>query len=127
MSFVYLSIGSNIGDRIGYIKKALVALSKLPKTKITKISSLYETEPYGRKEQPWFVNIVVEMFTELSPVEHQPFDARLKINNQIRSRYIFLKQTNEHLVEFKFITFQINMSKDFIFVKDIICYQILMK
>ena len=89
MSFVYLSIGSNIGDRIGYIKKALVALSKLPKTKITKISSLYETEPYGRKEQPWFVNIVVEMFTELSPVElfKKCKSIEAKLGRQVRERW----------------------------------------
>ncbi len=69
MPSAYLGIGSNIGDKISYIKKSLVVLSKLPKTKITKVSSLYETEPYGRKEQPWFVNIAVEIFTELDPIE----------------------------------------------------------
>ncbi|MEN3039274.1 MAG: 2-amino-4-hydroxy-6-hydroxymethyldihydropteridine diphosphokinase [Candidatus Kryptonium sp.] len=69
MPIAYLGIGSNLGDRIKYIQRALVALSKLPRTKITKISSLYETEPYGRKDQPWFVNIVAEIFTELSPFE----------------------------------------------------------
>ncbi|CUU10014.1 2-amino-4-hydroxy-6-hydroxymethyldihydropteridinediphosphokinase [Candidatus Kryptobacter tengchongensis] len=69
MSVAYLGIGSNLGDRIKYITRALVALSKLPKTRITRVSSLYETEPYGRKDQPWFINIVVEIFTELSPFE----------------------------------------------------------
>lgn len=69
MSVAYLSIGSNLGDRIKYITRALVALSKLPKTKITRVSSFYETEPYGKKEQPWFINIVVEVHTELTPFE----------------------------------------------------------
>ncbi|MCS7228464.1 MAG: 2-amino-4-hydroxy-6-hydroxymethyldihydropteridine diphosphokinase [Candidatus Kryptonium sp.] len=69
MPVAYLGIGSNLGDRIKYIQRALVALSKLPRTKITKISSLYETEPYGKKDQPWFINIVVEILTELSPFE----------------------------------------------------------
>jgi 2-amino-4-hydroxy-6-hydroxymethyldihydropteridine diphosphokinase len=69
MPLAYLGLGSNIGNRIGYIRKSLVALSRLPKTKITKVSSLYETEPYGKKEQPWFINIVVEISTELSPLE----------------------------------------------------------
>ncbi len=69
MPFAYLGLGSNIGNRIEYIKKALVAISKLPKTKITKISSLYETEPYGIKEQPWFINLAVEISTELKPDE----------------------------------------------------------
>lgn len=69
MPLAYLGVGSNIGNKIGYIRKSLVALSKLPKTKITKVSSLYETEPYGKKGQPWFINIVVEVFTELSPFE----------------------------------------------------------
>ncbi len=69
MYIAYLGIGSNIEDRISYIKKALVALSKLSKTKITKISSLYETEPYGKKDQPWFINLVVEISTELTADE----------------------------------------------------------
>ncbi len=69
MPLAYLGLGSNIGNKIGYIRRSLVALSRLPKTKITKVSSLYETEPYGKKEQPWFINIVVEILTELSPLE----------------------------------------------------------
>jgi 2-amino-4-hydroxy-6-hydroxymethyldihydropteridine diphosphokinase len=69
MPLAYLGIGSNIGDRISYIKKALVAISKLTKTKITKISSLYETEPYGRKDQPWFINLALEISTELNADE----------------------------------------------------------
>ncbi len=69
MPLAYLGLGSNIGNRIGYIRRSLVALSRLPKTKVTKVSSLYETEPYGKKEQPWFINIVVEVSTELSPLE----------------------------------------------------------
>lgn len=69
MPLAYLGIGSNIGNKIGYIRRSLVALSRLPKTKITKVSSLYETEPYGKKEQPWFINVVVEISTELSPLE----------------------------------------------------------
>ncbi len=69
MPLAYLGLGSNIGNRIGYIRRSLVALSRLPKTKVTKVSSLYETEPYGKKEQPWFINIVVEVSTELGPLE----------------------------------------------------------
>jgi deoxyguanosine kinase len=69
MPTAYIGLGSNIGDRISYLKKALNLISKLPKTKITKISSLYETEPYGRKNQPWFINLVIEISTELNPME----------------------------------------------------------
>lgn len=67
--FFILSIGANIGDRIGNIKKSIEMLSKIAGTEISSISSYYETEPVGFKEQPWFINIAVSGYTTLSPLD----------------------------------------------------------
>lgn len=67
--FFLLSIGSNIGDRIKNIKKSIEMLSKIAGTIISRISSFYETEPVGFKEQPWFINIAVSGYTTLSALE----------------------------------------------------------
>ena len=59
---VYLSLGSNIGDRE---KNLRLAMDELPHAgvAITKVSSLYETEPVDLREQPWFLNCAVEAET----------------------------------------------------------------
>lgn len=67
MNKVYLGIGTNIGDRIQNIKDALDAIAHLPSTTVTKISSVYETEPWGYTEQDNFYNICIEIETGLSP------------------------------------------------------------
>jgi 2-amino-4-hydroxy-6-hydroxymethyldihydropteridine diphosphokinase len=59
----YLSLGSNVGDREGNLRKAIGRLSVL------RISPIYETEPVDHTDQPWFLNLVVEAETELSPHE----------------------------------------------------------
>ena len=69
MAVVYIGIGSNLGDRLSFIEKALREIAKLPKTKLVKISSVYETEPYGKKDQPLFLNLVAEIETEIEPKE----------------------------------------------------------
>lgn len=63
---VYLSLGSNLGDRRAQIENALSLLQK-EGVRIVKRSSLYETEPVGMVEQPWFLNCVVKAQTDLSP------------------------------------------------------------
>jgi GTP cyclohydrolase-4 len=67
MATVYLGVGSNLGDRRQNLAKALQAISK--KARVEKVSSIYETEPVGFKEQPFFLNAVCCVSTELSP-EH---------------------------------------------------------
>ena len=67
MSKVYLGIGTNIGDRIQNINDALDAITHLPSTNVTAVSSLYETEPWGYTDQDNFYNICIEIETELSP------------------------------------------------------------
>jgi len=63
----YLLLGSNIGDRRKNIENALLAIGE--KNKIVKVSSLYETESYGYKDQPYFINCCCKIETKFSPRE----------------------------------------------------------
>jgi 2-amino-4-hydroxy-6-hydroxymethyldihydropteridine diphosphokinase len=65
MSKIYLGLGTNLGDTESNLEQALNFLSE--KITIIKKSSLYETEPVGFKDQPWFLNMVVEAETGLAP------------------------------------------------------------
>jgi 2-amino-4-hydroxy-6-hydroxymethyldihydropteridine diphosphokinase len=63
---VYLSLGSNLGDRGANLREAIGRLSELGT--ITARSSLYETEPVEMEDaQPWFLNCAIGMETELGP------------------------------------------------------------
>lgn len=63
---VYVSIGSNLGDRQAFLRRAVEALDASPMVEVRKISSLYETEPVGFKEQPDFLNAAVEIECAMS-------------------------------------------------------------
>jgi 2-amino-4-hydroxy-6-hydroxymethyldihydropteridine diphosphokinase len=63
---VYLSLGSNLGDRAKNLRDAIAALRRAG-VDVTRISSMYETEPVDYLDQRWFVNIAVEAETELAP------------------------------------------------------------
>ncbi len=65
---VFIGIGSNLGNRREHYQKALSYITALPKTRIVKTSSLYETEPHG-DAQNWYVNGVIEIETEFSPTQ----------------------------------------------------------
>lgn len=67
MARIFLGLGSNLGDREKNINLALEKLGQVGK--VHKVSSLYETEPVGYKDQPWFLNLVAEFETKLSPQE----------------------------------------------------------
>jgi 2-amino-4-hydroxy-6-hydroxymethyldihydropteridine diphosphokinase len=75
---VYLSLGSNVGDREANLRAALEKLAALGE--ITAVSAYYETEPLEYLAQPWFLNCTVAMATDLMPrqllallqkIEHQ--------------------------------------------------------
>lgn len=68
MKTVYLGIDSNLGDRIGYIQQAVKMLEDNGVV-LLETSSFYETEPFGKKDQPWFINTVVKIKTNLNPYE----------------------------------------------------------
>ncbi|MBI5050958.1 MAG: 2-amino-4-hydroxy-6-hydroxymethyldihydropteridine diphosphokinase [Nitrospirae bacterium] len=68
MPIVYLSIGSNLGSREKNCEKAVELLTEKG-VKVLKRSSMIETEPWGLKEQPDFINMAVEIETALAPEE----------------------------------------------------------
>lgn len=63
----YLGLGSNLGDRLGHLRRAVELLRAHPDIRITGVSSIYETAPVGPVEQPDFLNMVVAAETTLSP------------------------------------------------------------
>ena len=65
LNSIYLSLGSNIGDRTDNLTKAIVELSK--KMKIVKLSSIYETEPLLFENQNSFLNMILEVDYKGSP------------------------------------------------------------
>lgn len=69
MAIVYLSLGSNIGDRVGFIQQATSLLSANENINIVATSSFYETEPWGMESENWFVNAVMQITTSLAPEE----------------------------------------------------------
>lgn len=68
MSIVYISIGSNLGDREENCKQALRLLQGSG-ILIKKQSLMYETEPWGVKDQPKFINMAIEVETDKKPEE----------------------------------------------------------
>lgn len=81
MAIVYLSLGSNKDDRIGYIQQANLQLGMLDGVEIIRTSAFYETEPWNMKSENWFVNAVVELKTTLTP--HQLLEQCQRIEKQL--------------------------------------------
>lgn len=65
---VYLSLGSNLGDREENLRRACEAL-EIQHVHILKRSSIYETEPQDVPNQRWFLNMVVECETRCFPIQ----------------------------------------------------------
>ena len=62
---VYLSLGSNLGNRQGNLDQALKLLSQ--RMQVGKVSSIYDTEPVGNANQPRYLNLVCEVKTRVAP------------------------------------------------------------
>lgn len=69
MHKVYLSLGSNIGDKVDYLDKAVDIIKKNRDIHKVRVSSYYQTDPVGYLDQDVFVNIAVELETDLSPYD----------------------------------------------------------
>lgn len=67
MAIIYLSLGSNVGNTRENLQEAINKIKE--HVEVLKISSYYETEPVGYKDQDWFLNIAIEGETNLSPTE----------------------------------------------------------
>ncbi len=61
----YIAIGSNTGDPVRNCLEALDRIRDCERISVLRRSSLYRTEPVGRRDQPWFINAVVEIRTTL--------------------------------------------------------------
>lgn len=81
MAIAYLSLGSNKGDRIGYVQQAAVLLGSNDNISIVRTSAFYETEPWNMNTKNWFVNAVVEIKTQYSP--HELLDVCQRTERQL--------------------------------------------
>jgi len=68
MKIVYLSLGSNVGEREQHLRTAVARLAA-PDLNVLRTSPIYETEPVDYTEQRWFLNLVVEAETKLFPMQ----------------------------------------------------------
>lgn len=84
----YLSLGSNLGDRASHIEQA-ISLLQGPDLKVLRRSSLYDTEPRDFPNQPWFLNIVIEVDTQLFP--RQLLSRIHKIESQLGRKRLIQK------------------------------------
>ena len=65
---VVRALGSNLGDRIGYLERALKLITKNPKVRFLGVASFYETLPQGStQEQGNYINTAIALKTELTP------------------------------------------------------------
>jgi 2-amino-4-hydroxy-6-hydroxymethyldihydropteridine diphosphokinase len=61
----YIGIGSNLGDRAANAERALREMRALGS--VTRVSSFYRTAPWGKPDQPWYLNAVAQLETTLAP------------------------------------------------------------
>ena len=69
MTLAYVGIGSNLENPREQVKQAFDELGNIPRTRLTRKSSLYRSDPMGHADQPEFVNAVAELDSTLSPLE----------------------------------------------------------
>ncbi|MCG7346248.1 2-amino-4-hydroxy-6-hydroxymethyldihydropteridine diphosphokinase [Sporosarcina sp. ACRSL] len=69
MNTAYISLGSNIEDRLQHLTEAIHALHSHQQIEVTKVSSIYETAPVGYTDQADFLNLAVCVKTSLNPYE----------------------------------------------------------
>lgn len=67
MSFAYIALGSNLGDKEKNLRRALLLLTQQG-VEVVRVSSFLSTEPYGVTDQPQFLNAVACVRTSLAPV-----------------------------------------------------------
>ena len=65
---IYLGLGANLGDRRASLRRALRLLAHLEDTRLLRVSSFYETPPWGNEKQPPFLNACAALETRLSPL-----------------------------------------------------------
>ncbi len=81
MAKVFISLGSNIGNRLKNLREGVERIGKIEGVEIVRKSSIYETEPMGNVNQDPFLNMVIEIETEIHPFELM--DMLLKIEDEM--------------------------------------------
>ncbi len=85
---VYISVGSNIGDKLAHCKSGIEALTRSGDNLLEKVSGFYRTEPVDFKDQDWFVNAAVRITTRLDPLallkELQSIQLRAGLKKRVR-------------------------------------------
>jgi 2-amino-4-hydroxy-6-hydroxymethyldihydropteridine diphosphokinase len=67
MTRAFIGLGSNVGDRLQFLQRAVKRLVETISVQVIDVSSVYETAPVGPAAQAWFLNAVVGVDTSLSP------------------------------------------------------------
>ena len=83
MAQAFVCIGSNMGDARQHLQAARMALDSIPGVRVTGASSFYETEPQGRKDQPWFLNQVLCLDCEEGVTALGLLDAMLEKESEL--------------------------------------------
>ncbi len=81
MARVFIGIGSNEGDRLVNISRAIQQLASSPDIHVVQLATIYETKPVGGLPQPEFLNTVVELETSHGP--HELLDIVKRIERQL--------------------------------------------
>ncbi len=66
MTEVYIGLGSNLNNPTAQLRQAIEALQHIPRTTLTRVSSLYSSTPMGPQDQPDYMNAAVQLQTSLS-------------------------------------------------------------
>ncbi|MEQ1719998.1 MAG: 2-amino-4-hydroxy-6-hydroxymethyldihydropteridine diphosphokinase [Nitrosomonas sp.] len=107
LSDAFIALGSNLENPILQIQKAFEELAHIPETQLTKQSSLYQSKPVGRLNQPDFVNAVIKIRTHLTP--HGLFDELMaieQIHGRIRESVNAPRTLDLDLLLYDALTFQ---------------------
>ncbi|MBD3878780.1 MAG: 2-amino-4-hydroxy-6-hydroxymethyldihydropteridine diphosphokinase [Quinella sp. 1Q5] len=64
----YLGLGANLGERELTLRRAIECVKKIPTVKLQRVSSFYESEPWGVEGQPNYINAAIKIATELEPL-----------------------------------------------------------
>ncbi|TVQ40269.1 MAG: 2-amino-4-hydroxy-6-hydroxymethyldihydropteridine diphosphokinase [Wenzhouxiangella sp.] len=81
MKTAWIGLGSNIGDSMLALRRAIAQLARLPDTQLRSVSAAYRTAPWGDTDQPEFLNAVAKLATSLPP--RSLLEALLAIEGQI--------------------------------------------
>ena len=110
MTAIYLSLGSNMGDREQNIARAIESMSSHG-IRVTKRSSLYETEPIDVRGDGWFLNAAVEAETPLAP--SQLMRSLLEIERQLgRTRKVPVPESLDRLKDSRTIDIDVLLYGD---------------